>query len=239
MSLGPTSLPPAERIGPVPARLQEDRIRFAWAARLAGRGLGWYVRFVAATSRHVGPPITQEQCIFAIWHESNLGAAIAAWKLRHDKRVISFSTRGVRGVVMNAMLESVGAGVVTLPDEGRQSRAEAARMTAELARLGREGWSLVISCDGPFGPFRVAKPGALIVAREAGIPILPWAISIRPALRLSSRWDRHLVPLPFCRIRVHEGSMLSIAPREPIKPRLAELQEQMTTVAAAADRRMN
>ena len=83
------------------------------------------MRFVAATSRASGPPVTQDQALFAIWHESNLAAAIAAWKLRDNKRVISFSTRGFRGVVMNAMLESVRAGVVTLPEEGRQSRAEA------------------------------------------------------------------------------------------------------------------
>lgn len=224
--------------GPVPAALQEDRVRFAWLARLAGWGLGRYVRLVAATARHVGPPITQEQCLIAFWHESNLAAAIAAAKLRDDQRFISFSTRGFRGVVMNAMLESVGAGVVTLPAEGKGSRAEAARMTAELARLGREGWSLVVSLDGPFGPYRVAKPGALIVAREAGLPVLPWAVSVRPPFRLKGRWDRQIVPLPFCRIRVHEGAVMHLGPREPLKPRLAELQAELARVAEAADRRM-
>lgn len=226
------------RTRPVPAALQEEPVRFAWAARLAGRALGQYIRLVGATSRHVGPPIRQAQCLFAIWHESNLAAAIAAWKLRNDMHIISFSTRGFRGVVMNAMLESIGAGVVTLPEEGRQTRAEAARMTAELARLGREGWSLVVSLDGPFGPLRVAKPGALIVAREAGLPIQPWAVSVRPPLRLKGRWDRMIVPLPFCRIRVHEGAVMRIAPREPVKPRLAELQAQLVHLAAQADRRM-
>ena len=224
--------------GPRPAALQEERVRFAWVARLFGRAMARYVRLVAATSRHVGPPVTQEQALFAIWHESNLAAAIAAWKLRADKRVISFSTRGFRGVVMNAMLEAVRAGVVTLPDEGRQTRGEAARMTAELGRLGREGWSLVVSCDGPFGPYRVAKPGALIVAREAGIPIQPWAISVRPPFRLTRRWDRMLIPLPFGRIRVHQGAVLRLGPREPVKPRLAELDAELRRIAEEADRRM-
>lgn len=225
-------------IGPTPAAAQEDRVRFGWLARFIGRAMGGYVRFVAATSRASGPPVTQDQALFAIWHESNLAAAIAAWKLRDNKRVISFSTRGFRGVVMNAMLESVRAGVVTLPEEGRQSRAEAARMTAELARLGREGWSLVVSCDGPFGPYRVAKPGALIVAREAGLPIQPWSVSVRPPFRLTGRWDRMLVPLPFGRIRVHEGIPLRVAPREALKPRLGELQAELARVADQSDRRM-
>lgn len=195
-----------------------------------------YLRLVAATARTSGPPVVQGQAIFAIWHESNLVAATASFRLRDEKRFISFSTRGFRGIVMNTMLESMGSGVVALPVEG--NRAEAARLAMQLARIGRQGSSLVVSCDGPVGPYRVAKPGVLIVAREAGVPIQPWAVSIRPAWRLNGRWDRHLVPLPFCRMRVDEGQPISIAPREPLKPRLAELQATLEGVAALADRRM-
>jgi lysophospholipid acyltransferase (LPLAT)-like uncharacterized protein len=195
-----------------------------------------YLRLVAATARTSGPPVVQGQALFAIWHESNLVACTAAFRLRDTKRVISFSTRGFRGIVMNTMLESMGSAVVALPEEGK--RSEAARLALELARIGREGESLVVSCDGPLGPYRVAKSGVLIVARESGIPIQPWAVSIRPALRLNGRWDRHLVPLPFCRLRVDEGAAISIAAREPLKPRLAELQAALDEVASLADRRM-
>jgi lysophospholipid acyltransferase (LPLAT)-like uncharacterized protein len=137
---------------------------------------------------------------------------------------------------MNTMLESMGSAVVALPEEGKPS--EAARLALELARIGRAGESLVVSCDGPLGPYRVAKPGVLIVARESGIPIQPWAVSIRPAIRLKGRWDRHLVPLPFCRMRVDEGPQIPIAARERLKPRLAEVQAALEAVASIADRRM-
>jgi lysophospholipid acyltransferase (LPLAT)-like uncharacterized protein len=220
----------------LPAILQEDRIRFGWLARLIGRAMALYLRLVAATARTSGPPVIQGQALFAIWHESNLVAATAAFRLRTTKRVISFSTRGFRGIVMNTMLESMGSGVVALPEEG--NRAEAAKLAREMARIGREGLSLVVSCDGPLGPYRVAKPGVLIVARAAGIPIQPWAVSIKPPWRLNGRWDSHLVPLPFCRMRVDQGTPIHIAPREPLKPRLAELQSELDRVAALADRRM-
>jgi hypothetical protein len=195
-----------------------------------------YLRLVAATARASGPPVVQGQAVFAIWHESNLVAATAAFKLRTQKRVISFSTRGFRGIVMNTMLESMGSGVVALPEES--NRAEAAKLAREMARIGREGSSLVVSCDGPVGPYRVAKPGVLIVARESGVPIQPWAVAIQPALRLKGRWDKHLVPLPFCRMRVDEGAQISIGPREALKPRLAELQSALDEVQTLADRRM-
>ena len=228
--------PAAPPIGPSPAETQEDPIRLAWLARLIGRAMALYLRLVAATARTSGPPVFQGQAVFAIWHESNLVAATAAWRLRKTRRIVSFSTRGFRGIVMNTMLEALESGVVALPAEG--NRAEAARLALELARIGREGTSVVVSCDGPLGPYRVAKPGVLIVARESGVPIQPWAVSIRPPWRLNGRWDRHLVPLPFCRMRVDEGEQIHIGPRQPLKPRLAELQAELERVATLADRRM-
>jgi lysophospholipid acyltransferase (LPLAT)-like uncharacterized protein len=51
-------------------------------------------------------------------------------------------------------------------------------------------------------------------------------------LRLTRRWDRHLVPLPFCRVRVIAGEQLRIGPRDPLRPRLAELQAALDRVSA-------
>ncbi|HSM37821.1 MAG TPA: hypothetical protein VK838_00685 [Candidatus Limnocylindrales bacterium] len=225
-------------IGPIRPDAREDAVRFGWAARLLGRLLAGYVWLVARTARFSGPPITQDQVIFAVWHESNLACAVAAYRLRNDNRAIVFSTRGFRGIVMNTMLQALGSGVVTLPDEGAQTRAEAASVSRVMARVGQSGWSLVISCDGPWGPHRVAKPGALIVARESGIPIQPWAISVRPTLRLRKRWDRHIVPLPFGRMRVEEGPQLTVGPRDRVKPLIPALQAELNRVAERADRRM-
>jgi lysophospholipid acyltransferase (LPLAT)-like uncharacterized protein len=217
----------------------EDRVRFAWLARLFGRVMAGYIWLVARTCRTSGTPINQGQVIFAIWHETNMAGAIAAWKLRHDKRPVVFSTRGFRGIVMNTMLRRLGASVVTLPDEGTATRSEAAALTRQMATLGPSGASAVISCDGPFGPYRVAKPGVAIVARESGVPIQPWAIACRPPLRLVRRWDRMILPLPFGRMHICEGRPMLIGPRDRLKPRLAELQAEMERVQAEADRRMS
>lgn len=190
---------------------------------------------VARTVRVSGPPINQGHIIVAVWHETNLAAAIAVWKLRDDKQPVVFSTRGFRGIVMNTMLRLFGARVVTLPDEGTATRAEAAALTREMGAVGRSGASLVISCDGPFGPYRVARPGVAIVARESGLPIQPWAVSARPSLRLNRRWDRMMLPLPFGRLRVIEGAMVEIGQRDRLKPRLAELQAELDRVQRLAD----
>jgi lysophospholipid acyltransferase (LPLAT)-like uncharacterized protein len=149
---------------------------------------------------------------------------------------VSFSTRNFRGEVMSTMLAALHSGSVQLTAE--EERSEAARLSLELARIGSEGASPVVSPDGPSGPQRRAKPGALIVAREAGLPLQPWAVAVRPPWRLRGRWDRHIVPLPFCRLRVEEAPMLRVRRREPLRPLLAELQAALDEVAARADARM-
>ena len=201
-------------------------------ARLVGRAMAAYVRLVAATS-HVAGDVTRDQVILAFWHEYNLAAAVVAWHTRRERHHVSFSTQTFRGEVMNAMLAAIGAGSVPLPAENE--RAAAARLSRELARLGREGATVAVSPDGPVGPYRRAKPGALIVARESGLPLQPWAVVARPSLRLAGRWDRHVVPLPFGRMRVVEADPIAVADRQPIRPLLARLQSALDEVAGRAD----
>lgn len=204
-----------------------------WLARLIGRAMALYVRLVAATSRVTGE-VTQEPVVLAFWHEYNLVAAVAAQRRRRHRYHVSFSTQTFRGAVMDEMLAALDAGSVPLPDPA--DRAGSARLSLELARLGREGASPGVSPDGPLGPYRRAKPGALLVARESGLPIQPWAVSARPAFRLVRRWDRHIVPLPFSRIRVHPAEPILVPPRVPLRPLLARLQGELDDAAAIADR---
>lgn len=211
----------------------------AWLARLIGWVMGLYLRLVAATLRVSGRPLPTEQVVFAVWHEDNLVAACAAVRMLRHRRLASFSTRGFRGIMMNALLHSIRARAVTLPDEGRETRAEAARVAREMASLSADGLSLVVGCDGPFGPYRVAKPGALLLARESGLPVYPVAIGVRPALRLRGRWDRHLVPLPFATVRVEHGATIRVGQRQPVKPLLVDLQSSLLDVAIRADRWMS
>jgi lysophospholipid acyltransferase (LPLAT)-like uncharacterized protein len=63
-------------------------------------------------------------------------------------------------------------------------------------------------------------------------------VAIRPAVRLARRWDHHIVPLPFSRIRVVQGEPISVHPRERLRPLLARLQAALDGTAAEADRRM-
>ena len=206
-------------------------MRYAWLARLVGVGMALYLRLVARTCRVVGPA-TRDQVVLAFWHECNMAAFVTARKLRGDLPHASFSTQGFRGTVVTTMLERSGTPVRIFELPPEDDRAAGRAFAIRMARLAEEGYSLIITPDGPFGPAHVAKPGALIVARESGLPVLPWALTVRPEIRLTGRWDRQYVPLPFCRIRLRAAPLLKIGPRQPIKPRMAELQAALDAMTA-------
>lgn len=208
-------------------------VRFAWLARLFGLALLGYLRVVIGTCRIVGP-VTREQVVLAFWHEFNLAVLIVAIKRRRDLPHASFSTRGFRGVVITTLLERSQSQVRVLPLPPEGDRGAARDFALRMARLAAEGCSPVVTPDGSFGPYRVAKPGTLIVARASNLAIQPWAISVRPSVRLRRRWDRQILPLPFCRIRVVEGQTLHVGERERLSPRLAELQAELDRVTGVS-----
>jgi lysophospholipid acyltransferase (LPLAT)-like uncharacterized protein len=218
-----------------PARRHDvEAVRFAWLARLLGAAMALYLRLVARTCR-ITDEVKRDQVVLAFWHECNMAAFVTARKMRGDLPHASFSTRGFRGAVITTLLARSGTPIriFELPPEG--DRAAGRAFAIRMARLAKNGFSLIVTPDGPFGPPRIAKPGTLIVARESGLPVQPWGLAVHPTIHLTGRWDRQLLPLPFCRIRVREGERMAIGAREPIKPRLADLQAELDRVTTLAE----
>jgi lysophospholipid acyltransferase (LPLAT)-like uncharacterized protein len=65
----------------------------------------------------------------------------------------------------------------------------------------RSGRKVFITPDGPRGPRHSMKPGAITVARRAGVPLVLCRINAGSAI-YGSNWDRFLIPLPFTRIEL-------------------------------------
>jgi lysophospholipid acyltransferase (LPLAT)-like uncharacterized protein len=219
-------------VGPplaVPPARAGRRPPLAALARLIGRTMAAYVRICERTCRFDGRA-TRDPGILVLWHGTILLAAIVALHTRRHLPHASFSTHGFRGEVVTAMLASLGGAVLPLPPE--DDRAAARDLSLRLARAAAGGYSLTVTPDGPFGPYRVAKPGALIVGRASGLPLLPWGLAARPALRLR-RWDQYIVPLPFGRIRLVEAKPIRVARQARI--RNADTQALGLALDAATD----
>jgi lysophospholipid acyltransferase (LPLAT)-like uncharacterized protein len=221
--------PPATR----PPATRPPAVRNAWLARLFGRALALYLNLVARTSR-VSGTVTRDQVVLASWHEFNMVLFVVARFGRGDLVHASFSTRGFRGTAITSMLKHSGTPVEVFELPQAEDRAAGRALALKMASLAEAGYALIVTPDGPFGPYRLAKPGALIVARASGLPVQPWAMRVRPQIRLTARWDRQILPLPFSRIRLVEGERLTIAPREPIRGLVTTLQDELNRISGGS-----
>jgi lysophospholipid acyltransferase (LPLAT)-like uncharacterized protein len=65
--------------------------------------------------------------------------------------------------------------------------------------------------DGPQGPPRVAKMGAVAMAKETGVPLISvlWGAD---RCWVFNSWDRYLVPKPFAKVAVFYTEPISVPP---------------------------
>lgn len=86
------------------------------------------------------------------------------------------------------------------PIAGSSSRGGAPGLLTAVREL-QGGRPVAFTPDGPRGPRRTLKPGAIAAAQQAGVPVLGIHVEADRAWRLDS-WDRFLLPRPGARVRV-------------------------------------
>lgn len=79
----------------------------------------------------------------------------------------------------------------------------------------RRGVSIVVTADGPNGPQHEFKIGTVLMARIAGIPMVPVACAADRAWYLD-RWDEFMIPKPFARVVLAVGEPVVVPPDTPL-----------------------
>ena len=96
------------------------------------------------------------------------------------------------------------------------------------------GGAVAVTPDGPRGPHRVAKPGVLVAARLAGVPILPIAADASSIWSIGS-WDQMLIPRPFARVRVvYREPLTNVDETTPVVELAGRLDEAAAVASEAA-----
>ncbi|MDG2150448.1 MAG: lysophospholipid acyltransferase family protein [Planctomycetota bacterium] len=202
------------------------------------RVAGFVNRVMTATCRtHLVHPtyhsrrLTGEsvRCIYAGWHNNLWHGTIPLqgqgnWVLVSSHR---------DGEIIARMLGRRGFGLV----RGSSTRG-GLKALRDFARAAQGGQGdLIVTLDGPKGPARVAKSGALFTASLTGLPIVPVGMWVDRAWRLKS-WDRLVIGKPFSRVTVFYGEELRIprgVPREELETTYRkQLEEAMAEVEKAA-----
>lgn len=162
-----------------------------------------------------------EPVAFVLWHNRLFLASEIHRRFRPTRPLYALISASKDGAFLAAFFAMVG-GLRAVRGSSSNFGREAASALVEVMRDGRD---IGITPDGPRGPCYDLKPGAIIVPRRAGAPLLLIGGDFESAWQLSS-WDRFYLPRPFSRVRLRcvliENSKL--ADRDAA---MAEIKQQL------------
>lgn len=174
-----------------------------------------------------------QPCLPCVWHQMLLfcGYYLIRLSKSEDFKLSFLTSPSADGEIAAQVVLHLGAGVV----RGSSSSAGARVLRDCYHAVARNGVSLLFPADGPRGPLHELKPGALMVARLTGAPILPVGYRASRAWRLRS-WDHFIVPKPFARIDIYIGDPYYVpkdAALEHLERYRAEVQSAMRSLVPA------
>ncbi len=169
----------------------------------------------------------KQRFIYAFWHQRQV---YFTWTHRDVEAAVLVSKSKDGEMIAETMRLSRIKAV-----RGSSSRGGVAA-AREMVEILRSGWDVGITPDGPRGPARQVKDGALRVAQLSGAPIVPIANSNSRRLVLKKAWDRFHVPLPFGRSVVVYGEPIFVGAEDDLEAKAAEVKAAMDAVTEEADR---
>ncbi len=145
-------------------------------------------------------PAARQGTIFVFWHQRLL-CFVYTHRWRGGRVLVSQSRDGE--IIARLLL---GLGFAPVRGSSRRGGAEAVRGLLDAVGDGRD---VGITPDGPRGPAKVCKPGAVFLASRSGLPLVPLSVTYRRFWTLHS-WDRFQLPWPFTSALLHAGEPLRV-----------------------------
>jgi lysophospholipid acyltransferase (LPLAT)-like uncharacterized protein len=135
--------------------------------------------------------------VFCHWHQSLLTILAP----HRQVKAAALASRSKDGEIISRYLEALGI----RPIRGSSSRGAAAG-ALELMRVLHDGYHIVLTIDGPRGPFKQVKDGAIEIARRHGVPLIPVAARASREFCFKRSWDHFRVPLPGSHVVLQYGA---------------------------------
>jgi lysophospholipid acyltransferase (LPLAT)-like uncharacterized protein len=179
-------------------------MRSRWLQRAAGFLAEKYLRLVFKTNRFVmDPPDVydmvepRQPAIFVFWHGQHFMTPFIKTKESYRAKVLISRHRD--GEYNAIAAERLGIGTIRgSGDHGSAfNRKGGVGAFKEMVRALEANYNVALTADVPKRA-RVAGLGVIMLARETGRPIMPFAMVTSRFIRLNS-WDRTTINLPFGR----------------------------------------
>jgi lysophospholipid acyltransferase (LPLAT)-like uncharacterized protein len=174
----------------------------SWATTIAVRLIGPTMRFAVSCEENSPVSLEQRPFVYSFWHQCTF-AATYLWR---DLDIRVMSSTSFDGEFTARMIRRFGF----VPIRGSSSRG-AVRGLLGMRKEIEAGYTVAFTIDGPRGPRFITKPGPVLLARSAKVPMAVFHIAIDRAWVLNT-WDRLLVPKPFSRALMRVGSLIPVPP---------------------------
>jgi lysophospholipid acyltransferase (LPLAT)-like uncharacterized protein len=150
-------------------------------------------------------------CAPCYWHQQHIlcTSMIRRW-MKQGFRASFLISASVDGDVPARIARAWGGEVIR-----GSANQTGALVLRDMQRTFRRGLSIVTTADGPNGPQHVFKAGTVLMARIAGVPMVPLAAAADRAWYLR-RWDRFMIPKPFARVALAIGEPVAVPPGTPL-----------------------
>ena len=182
-------------------------------------------------TEHIEPYLNSSTlCAPCYWHQHHVvgSTLINSWIQKGFKACFLVSA-SVDGEVPARIARGWGAKVIRgSANQGNGRVKSGALALRDMHRMMKDGYSIVTTADGPRGPKYQFKMGLILMARIAGIPIIPIACAADRAWHLK-RWDNFMIPKPFSRIVLAIGAPYQV----PKNARLDALEPHRENIQAA------
>jgi lysophospholipid acyltransferase (LPLAT)-like uncharacterized protein len=222
-------------------RLFRDLLRSQWVQRALGVLAAEYLRLVWLTNRFVYDPANvyelvepEMPAIFVFWHGQHFMTPFIKNKESYRAKVLISRHRD--GEFNAIAAERLGIGTIRGSGDhsGAFHRKGGVGAFREMVYALEEGWNVATTADVPKRS-RIAGMGVIMLARESGRPILPFAMVTSRFVRLKN-WDSTTINLPFGRGAV-VGIDGVVVPPDADAETMEILRQQVETYLKEATRR--
>ncbi len=162
-------------------------------------------------------------CIVAFWHDEML----PVWFAFRALRPVALVSASSDGQILSRVLRDWCYDVVT----GSSSSGGREALDELVAHASSR--VVLITPDGPRGPRHICKPGVVVAAHRANVPLVMVRASATFSKRFTGSWDAFLLPLPFATVQLYVSAPLHIsktASREEIDEVIVRVTSTLETL---------
>lgn len=144
----------------------------------------------------------EEKVIAVFWH----GDSYCLYPSLKGTNLHIVTTKDRRGDYIEGVCKYFGYQTFRLPDE-----SDGGNYLFKIRNMiNKENSNLILSLDGPLGPYHSPKDIAFVFSMMSKRKVVPISLSVKRKIRLKKRWDNFIIPIPFNEIIIDFNDPIEI-----------------------------